>query len=71
MIDHLSLGVADLARAAAFYDTVLGTLGYVRILTHERAVGYGRPGDRPASRSPLPLTAPADAPAPRLPSRRA
>jgi catechol 2,3-dioxygenase-like lactoylglutathione lyase family enzyme len=46
MIDHLSLGVADLARAAAFYDAVLPTLGYVRVLTHERAVGYGRPGDR-------------------------
>jgi len=46
MIDHLSLGVADLARAAAFYDAVLVTLGYVRVFTHERAVGYGRPGDR-------------------------
>jgi catechol 2,3-dioxygenase-like lactoylglutathione lyase family enzyme len=44
MIDHLSLGVTDLARAAAFYDAVLVTLGYVRVLTHERAVGYGRPG---------------------------
>jgi catechol 2,3-dioxygenase-like lactoylglutathione lyase family enzyme len=46
MIDHLSLGVADLARAAAFYDAILPALGYVRVLTHERAVGYGRPGDR-------------------------
>jgi catechol 2,3-dioxygenase-like lactoylglutathione lyase family enzyme len=46
MIDHLSLGVSDLARAAAFYDAVLGTLGYVRLFTHARAIGYGRPGDR-------------------------
>ena len=46
MIDHLSLGVVDLARAATFYDAVIPTLGYVRVLTHERAVGYGRPGDR-------------------------
>jgi catechol 2,3-dioxygenase-like lactoylglutathione lyase family enzyme len=46
MIDHLSLGVADLAQAATFYDAVLAPLGYVRVLTHERAVGYGRPGDR-------------------------
>jgi len=46
MIDHLSLGVADLARAAAFYDAVLAHLGYVRVLTHERAIGYGHPGDR-------------------------
>ncbi len=46
MIDHLSLGVADLARAAAFYDAALPPLGYVRVLTHPRAIGYGRPGDR-------------------------
>lgn len=46
MLDHLSIGVSDLARAAAFYDPVLATLGYVRVLTHPRAVGYGRPGDK-------------------------
>jgi catechol 2,3-dioxygenase-like lactoylglutathione lyase family enzyme len=44
MIDHLSLGVSDLNRAGAFYDAVLATLGYVRLFTHERAVGYGPPG---------------------------
>jgi catechol 2,3-dioxygenase-like lactoylglutathione lyase family enzyme len=38
--------VISYARAATFYDAVLPTLGYVRVLTHERAVGYGRPGDR-------------------------
>jgi catechol 2,3-dioxygenase-like lactoylglutathione lyase family enzyme len=27
VIDHVSLPVADLARAAAFYDAVLATLG--------------------------------------------
>jgi catechol 2,3-dioxygenase-like lactoylglutathione lyase family enzyme len=46
MMDPLSLCVTDLARAAAFYDAALPTLGYIRVLTHERAVGYGRPGDR-------------------------
>jgi catechol 2,3-dioxygenase-like lactoylglutathione lyase family enzyme len=46
MIDHLSLGVSDLTRAGAFYDAVLATLGYVRVLTHERALGWGRPGAR-------------------------
>jgi catechol 2,3-dioxygenase-like lactoylglutathione lyase family enzyme len=46
VIDHLSVGVSDLARAAAFYDAVLSTLGYVRLLTHDRAVGYGPPGAR-------------------------
>jgi len=45
MIDHVSVGVADLARAAAFYDAVLGALGYARLFTHPRAVGYGLPGD--------------------------
>jgi catechol 2,3-dioxygenase-like lactoylglutathione lyase family enzyme len=46
MIDHLSLGVSDLARSAAFYDAVLAPLGYVRLFTHDRAVGYGPPGAR-------------------------
>lgn len=46
MISHLSLGVSDLARSAAFYDAVLSTLGYVRLFTHERAVGYAPPGAR-------------------------
>jgi len=44
MIEHLSW-VADLARAATFYDAVLTPLGYVRVLTHEGAVGYGHSGD--------------------------
>jgi catechol 2,3-dioxygenase-like lactoylglutathione lyase family enzyme len=46
MIDHLSIGVSDLTRAGAFYDAVLATLGYVRVLTHERALGWGPPGAR-------------------------
>jgi hypothetical protein len=46
MIDHLSLGVSDLARAGAFYDALLATLGCVRLFTHERAIGYGLSGAR-------------------------
>ncbi len=46
MIDHLSVGVADLSRAGAFYDAALATLGCVRVLTHERALGWGSPGAR-------------------------
>jgi catechol 2,3-dioxygenase-like lactoylglutathione lyase family enzyme len=46
VIDHLSVGVSDLARAGAFYDAVLATLGYARVLTHERALGWGPPGAR-------------------------
>jgi catechol 2,3-dioxygenase-like lactoylglutathione lyase family enzyme len=46
MIDHLSIGVSDLTRAGAFYDAVLATLGYVRVLTHQRALGWGPQGAR-------------------------
>lgn len=45
VLDHVSIGVSDLARGGAFYDAVLETLGYVRLFTHPRAVGYGRLGD--------------------------
>lgn len=44
MFDHLSLGVTDLDQAAAFYDACLEPLGYVRLFTTPRAVGYGPPG---------------------------
>ena len=32
MIDHFGINCADLPAAAAFYDKVLGTLGYTRLL---------------------------------------
>ena len=41
MIDHLSIQVADFARAAAFYDAVLAPLGGRRILEYPAAIGYG------------------------------
>ncbi|WP_386066069.1 VOC family protein [Tahibacter sp. UC22_41] len=41
MLHHLSFAVADLARAAAFYDAVLAALGYRRVWTSDTAVGYG------------------------------
>ena len=44
MLHHVSLGVADLRRASAFYDAVLAPLGYVRVWTDANAVGYGEPG---------------------------
>lgn len=44
MFDHLSVGVRDLVRAAAFYDAVLAPLGHVRLLDHPRAVCYGPRG---------------------------
>jgi catechol 2,3-dioxygenase-like lactoylglutathione lyase family enzyme len=44
MIDHLSFGVVELERAAAFYDAVLRPLGYARLWTTDEGVGYGRSG---------------------------
>jgi catechol 2,3-dioxygenase-like lactoylglutathione lyase family enzyme len=41
---HISLGVADLDRAAAFYDAVLAPLGLVRMSENPRHVAYGPPG---------------------------
>jgi len=41
MLGHLSFGVADLARATAFYDGVMGALGYRRVWTSAQGVGYG------------------------------
>ena len=47
MIDHVSLPVSDLDRAAAFYDAVLATLGLGRRKERPGAIGYG-PADRAA-----------------------
>jgi len=44
VIDHLSFGVADLARGRAFYDAALQPLGYVRAVDMAEASGYGPPG---------------------------
>lgn len=44
MIDHLSMGVANLDRSTAFYDGVLGKIGFVRVWTSNSAAGYGPPG---------------------------
>ncbi|SMC21342.1 Glyoxalase/Bleomycin resistance protein/Dioxygenase superfamily protein [Andreprevotia lacus DSM 23236] len=41
LLHHLSFGVRDLARAAAFYDAVLATVGYRRVFESDTAVGYG------------------------------
>lgn len=46
MIDHTGIGVADVARSAAFYDAVLGALGLRRVVqmppnVGTDGVGYG------------------------------
>jgi catechol 2,3-dioxygenase-like lactoylglutathione lyase family enzyme len=42
--DHISIGVTDLDRAAAFYDAVLAALGYVQLGRNHRAAWYGPEG---------------------------
>jgi catechol 2,3-dioxygenase-like lactoylglutathione lyase family enzyme len=42
LIDHISIPVADLSRAAVFYDAVLATLGLSRRKERPGAIGYGR-----------------------------
>ncbi|HZU78807.1 MAG TPA: VOC family protein [Acidimicrobiales bacterium] len=44
MLDHLSIQCADVARSAAFYDTVLAPIGGSRIMDFGMAIGYGRDG---------------------------
>jgi catechol 2,3-dioxygenase-like lactoylglutathione lyase family enzyme len=44
VFDHLSIGVADLARSAALYDEALAALGLVRLAENARSVCYGPPG---------------------------
>jgi len=42
MLHHVSVGVADVARAAEFYDAVLGALGYKRTAQYlPYAIAYG------------------------------
>lgn len=42
MLDHVSIGVRDVAAARRFYDTVLATLGYRPVMDGDAYVGYGR-----------------------------
>nr|WP_223643500.1 VOC family protein [Corallococcus sp. EGB] len=47
MLDHTGIGVADVARSAAFYDAALGALGLRRAMqlpadTGADGIGYGR-----------------------------
>jgi catechol 2,3-dioxygenase-like lactoylglutathione lyase family enzyme len=42
MIDHVSVGVADLERAARFYEAALATLGLTRLVTRPATIGFGK-----------------------------
>ena len=57
MIDHVNIGVADLAASRAVYERALAPLGYVAIMERPYGIGFGREGkpdfwissDRPVS----------------------
>lgn len=42
MINHVSIGVADIERTQKFYDTAFKPLGYTRLSTGEGSLGYGK-----------------------------
>lgn len=57
MINHISIGVRDLAQTKRFYDAALGPLGYACLSAGESSLGYGS-GDVTlwisVSKSPVP-----------------
>ena len=55
VIDHLSLGVRDLALSRTFYDAILAPLGYRRGYDLNDVSGYGLPGDHPLREQALPF----------------
>jgi catechol 2,3-dioxygenase-like lactoylglutathione lyase family enzyme len=42
MIDHVSVGVSDLERAAHFYEAALAPLGLSRLVTRPATIGFGK-----------------------------
>lgn len=44
MFSHVTVGTADVERAARFYDPVLATLGIVRVRTFKSGIGYAESG---------------------------
>ncbi|WP_407165035.1 VOC family protein [Bradyrhizobium sp. ORS 111] len=42
MIDHISVGVRDLERAARFYEPTLAALGLARLVTRPATIGFGK-----------------------------
>jgi len=41
MFDHVSIGVADIARSKKFYDAALRPLGFTLLSDGESSLGYG------------------------------
>ena len=47
MIGYVTLGTNDLARASAFYDSLLGELGAKRLWEIDRGIAWGTAEDQP------------------------
>ena len=41
MLNHVSIGVRDIARTKRFYDAALAPLGYMAVSAGETSLGYG------------------------------
>ena len=44
MLDHVSIGVRDIAKAKGFYDAALKPLGFACLSADEGSLGYGKEG---------------------------
>ena len=42
MIDHVSIAVRDLLGSARFYEAVLAPLGYAKLVTRPKTIGFGK-----------------------------
>ncbi|WP_024574520.1 MULTISPECIES: VOC family protein [unclassified Afipia] len=42
MLDHVSVGVADLERAARFYEALLAPLGLTKLIVRPATIGFGK-----------------------------
>jgi catechol 2,3-dioxygenase-like lactoylglutathione lyase family enzyme len=42
MIDHVSIAVRDLAASTRFYESLLATVGYAKLVTRTDTVGFGK-----------------------------
>ena len=42
MIDHVSIAVRDLLGCARFYEAVLTPLGYAKLVTRPKTIGFGK-----------------------------
>jgi len=42
MIDHISVGVSDIARSTIFYEAIFAPLGLTRLIERRGTVGFGK-----------------------------